>query len=360
MRPDFIVHRFAQTAASTSRKRGRLPLGGGLSLVDGVPILALIVISCMLAGCGTSPDGIARVTSPPAYETPASAAPSLASATATSTLLGDRLVAIQKRGTLIVAVDPAHPPLAEFDPSAARLVGTGCAPDQLTRSEFRGYEIEVADGIAGYLGLEPCFVTPDVLKIETGGWDDQWDVSLDALAITTEYVQRFQVTQPYLALPVAFYVRQESHIATASDLKGRSVGVCEGCTTETYLRGALVLPGQEIAPPPERVIIRTYPSDSAALTDLVAGRLDAFLAPPLIGMPAPMVASVKPAGKPMFYDYLAPAVERAADAHTLAESISRAIQQMHQDGTLTRLSAQMFQADYSTAAAKLNVVPLNP
>ncbi len=66
---------------------------------------------------------------------------------------------------------------------------------------------------------------------------------------------------------------------------------------------------------------------------------------------------IKQLGDPVFFEYLAAAVDKAAgkDPVPLIKKVSEIIQQMHADGTLVKLSQQFYGIDLASPAAKFDL-----
>jgi polar amino acid transport system substrate-binding protein len=277
----------------------------------------------------------------------------------------DKLTEIQDRGTLVVAIDPAYPPQSEIRPGAARTVDTGCAIDQLTAGELLGFDVQVAAEIAKRMGVEACFVTPDWLQVTRGNWQGQWDISLGSMAITTERMEMLSFTQPYYATAAAFFVHSDNSIyATPSNLSGKKVGTCTGCTYQFYLEGSLSLPGQEIDFIVENPEIIEYATETLALQELAWGdgvKLDAVLiASPTGRQTISNGLPIKQLGNPVYAEYLAAVVDKNQnnDPTTFVDKVNEIIQQMHSDGTLRNLSMQNYGEDLTTSAAGFDIALL--
>ncbi len=277
----------------------------------------------------------------------------------------DKLAEILERGALIVATDPAYPPQSDLIEGAKRSGLTKCGSDQYTATQFRGFDIAVAMQIAERLGVEACFVTPTWPEVTGGSWSDRWDISLGSMAITPERMKVLYFTQPYYATPATFFVHQDNTTFTQpGDLSGKQVGVCGGCTYEAYLDGSLNLPGQTINFVVDNAIIIDYATDTMALHDLTVGdglQLDAVLTAQPNGLGLIEIGQpLKQLGEPVFYEYLAAAVDKnhRADSAPLVKRVSAIIQAMHADGTLRKLSQTHFETDLTSQAASFNLEDL--
>lgn len=274
----------------------------------------------------------------------------------------DKLSEIQGRGTMVVSIDPAYPPQSELSPNATRAPDTKCATDQLSANELSGFDVDVATEIAKRLGVEACFVTPDWAQITNGNWQDQWDISVGSMAITPERMKALYFTQPYYSTPAAFFVNSKNTgYSNPSDLSGKKVGVCSGCTYQLYLDGTLNLPGQMIDFKVKNAEVVEYATEALALQELAWGdgvKLDAALVASPTGKQAISKGlSIKQLGNPVYLEFLAAAVDRnqSNDPSPFVNKVTEIIQQMHSDGTLRNLSMQYYGEDLTAKAAEFNV-----
>jgi polar amino acid transport system substrate-binding protein len=306
--------------------------------------MVMLAASLLLAGCG----GASTATKAPAAA-------------------NDLLATIQKRGTLVGFTDPAYPPQSSLKADPKRTEGTKCAEDQKTLGELEGIDIDVMAAVAKAIGVEPCFVTPDWGMLVAGGWSDRWDIAVGSVTITPERAKVLYFAQPYKNIPAALYVNAENTSFKApADLSGKKVGVCSGCTYESYLGGTLVIPG---VPKIDYVIkdadIKGYDTDTTALQDLALGdglRLDAVLtAQPTGEQFIKDGGAVKQLGDPPYYEFDAPAFDRASSmvSKSLIAKVNQVIQGMHADGSLKQLSTKWYGADYTSAAATFDISLLN-
>lgn len=277
----------------------------------------------------------------------------------------DKLAEIQERGKLVVSIDPAYPPQSEINSTATRALDTNCTADQLTASELSGFDVAVAVEIAKRLGVEACFVTPDWMQITSGNWQDRWDISVGSMAITPERMKSLSFTQPYYATPATFFVHSDNtNYSNPSDLSGRKIGVCSGCTYQFYLEGTLSLPGQEIDYTVKNAEVIEYATEGLALQELALGngvKLDAVLVGSPTGKQAILKGlPIKQLGDPVYLEYLAAAADKnqVHDPSSFLNRVTEIIQQMHRDGTLLNLSKQYYGEDLTTTAAEFNIAVL--
>ena len=150
--------------------------------------------------------------------------------------------------------------------------------------------------------------------------------------------------------------KTNTSIKSPADLTGKKVGVCGDCTYEQYLRGTLRIPNYHINFQVHGAQIVTYDTDSTAIQDLALGdcvRLcAAFSAIPTLQAAIKAGKPLKLLGKPLYYEPLGAAVDKESslNPNSFVAKVSSIITQMHQDGTLTRLSKKWYGTDLTTSA----------
>ena len=274
----------------------------------------------------------------------------------------DKLAEVLARGTLVVSTDPAYPPQSQLVEGGKRAETTKCASDQHTASELTGFDIDTAVAIAEKLGVEACFVTPEWTLITGGNWSDRWDISVGSMTITPERMKALYFTQPYYTTPAAFFVHKDNTTFTQpSDLSGKKVGGCTGCTYDSYIAGTLQIPGEKIDFVVKGAQFTGYETDLNAIQDLALGdgvRLDAVLTAQPTGQGAIKDGlPLKQLGDPVYFEYLAAALDKNAgkDPIPLAKKVSEVIQGLLSDGTLLQLSQKYYGLDLTTAAGTFDL-----
>jgi len=255
---------------------------------------------------------------------------------------GDDLLAkIKADGVIRVSTDPAYPPQSELDPK------TG---------EYVGFDIDVANEIAKRMGVTVEWETPSWDTITAGSWNDRWDMSVGSMTVTPERDEVLQFSTPYYYTPAVVLVHADNTDITgvATQLDGKRIGVCGACTYDFYLQQTLEIPGETIEFQIDDADIKTYDTDSTAVQDLSLGdgdRLDAVITSITVGEGAADKGKpVKIVGEPVFYEPLAVAIDRSStlDGASLTAEVSRIVDEMRSDGTLTALSDQWFGQDLTT------------
>lgn len=304
--------------------------------------VVLVALGAMLAACSGAP----AASSVPTGADPAT----------------DKLAQVQARGTLVLWTDTDYAPQSFAVEGATRLASTKCAPNQLTAPEISGYDAETGKLVATALGVEPCFIVTPFDAMIAGSWGDRWDVAWGSGAITTGRMEKLYVTQPYYSTPANFFVQPDAPYQQPADLSGRRIGVCSGCTHESYLERTLQLPGVTLDYMVDDPSIVTYNTEPPGLDDTAAGKVDAFLCSEPVGLGV-MAKGVelREMETPAYYTFKTGYVDKdlTLAAGPFVDAVNAAIRDLHAKGTLTALSAQFFERDYASPAASFDLAKLN-
>lgn len=305
------------------------------------PILALVAVLALVAAACGEDEGGGEATGP--SETAATGPTATGSATPCDTATeGDLLAKICEDGVIRVSTDPAYPPQSFLNSE------TG---------EYEGFDIDVATTIADRLGVEVEWTAPDWNLIIAGGWNDRWDMSVGSMTVTPERAEVLDFAPAYYYTPAVVAVHEDNTTITdlETDLDGKKIGVCGGCTYDYFLQKTLEIPGYTFDFVIDDAEILTYDTDSTAVQDLALGdgtRLDAVISSETVILGAiDKGKPIKAVGDPVFYEPLAVAFDKSAplDDATLLQAVSDIIDEMHADGTLSELSVQWFKTDYTVA-----------
>jgi polar amino acid transport system substrate-binding protein len=247
------------------------------------------------------------------------------------------LQAVQNRGVLRVVSDPNFKPQSYYD----QLIG-----------RWRGFDVDVATEIARRLGVDVQFISGVFEDVQAGNWQPEWDLSVGSMTITPERTKVLDFTSPYYYDTAAAAVQPGSGISALADLSGKKIGVTDGSTYESYLKGTLTLPGQGAIPSAiENPEIVKYTTDQDAIDALANGELDAAIsARPELQEAIDHGTAIEIIGVPLFTEELAAAVVKNAplDPTSLVQRVSEIIDAMHADGTLTDLSEKWYGMDLTT------------
>lgn len=267
----------------------------------------------------------------------------------------DLLSEIKARGTIRISTDANYAPQSVLVRDQQRAANTKCGTDELTANQLEGFDIDTAKEVAKRLGVEACFVTPDWDAITAANWGGRWDVSIGSMTITKDRQKVLLFSPPYYMYAAQFAARKGSGIASLADLNGKAVCVGSGTTYETYLSGGDVgIPETDIkSPPPSDVKIVSLPTDSECAQAIQAGRteFDAFMTSgTVVDQAIAQGINVDKVGGPAYVENLAVALDKKSpkDNASLLAAVSKAITDMHADGTLKASSQKWYNADLTT------------
>jgi polar amino acid transport system substrate-binding protein len=259
----------------------------------------------------------------------------------------DALAEVCKSGSIRVATDQKYKPQSWYD---------------VKNGEWKGFDVDVARELATRLGVEADINHQDWEVITAGSWNNRWDVSVGSMTDTVPREKLFEFTPSYYYTPAGIAVASSNTSIQdlSTDLDGKKICVGVSTTYEDYLKGTLVLGAS--APPFEFVIdnpeIVTYTTDTDALDNLALGdgvRCDAAMTatPTIAQFVTDSGGKVKQVGDPLYYEPLSIAFDKndPIDNASLVQAVSKIVDDMHADGTLTSLSMQWYGADLTTSTA---------
>ncbi len=190
-----------------------------------------------------------------------------------------------------------------------------------------GFDVDTGKEIAKRLGVE--------LKYETSAWDGlpdglragRYDAILGSMAITEERLKIVSFTTPYYYSGAQLIVRKDSGITDADQMEGKEIGVVTG---ETFMEDAQGL-GADVVP---------YEGVNQILMELLNGRVDGMITDRLVALNG--MNQIKGgdeltlAGDLLRLEEMALAVRQKDNK--LREKLSEILQEMHDDGTLAKIS----------------------
>ena len=239
----------------------------------------------------------------------------------TTTAQQDLLETIRSRGKIVIATEGTWAPWTFHDESG----------------KLTGYDIEVGRLIAEKLGVKPEFIEGKWDGLLAGIEAGRYDIMINGVDMTPEREKAYRFTQPYAFNRTAVIVNEQNDtIRSMQDLKGKQTA---NTISSTYA---------ELA---ERYGAKVLGVDDLNQTFelLLSGRIDATLnaevtyydykkvhaeAPIKIAVIADETTSV---GIPL----------RRENTGKLCEELNKILSDLHNNGTLSRLSEQFFGTDIS-------------
>ena len=297
--------------------------------------VGLVAPLVLLASCGGEDDG---ATDEPDGGDTSSSAEAAGEGVCAQGDATDLLAEICEKGTLTVSTDPAYPPQSSLNEQ------TG---------EYEGFDIDVATEIANRLGVDVAWEAPAWDVITAGSWNGRWDTTVGSMTPTNDRQEVLYFTEPYNYTPAVVVVPADDDVVSdlSTDLDGKKIGVCSGCTYDQFLNKELAIEGFDFDFVIDDAEISGYDTDTTALQDLANGRLDAVItsvttAQGYIDAGNP----VKIVGDPVFYEPLAVGFDKSSDpsSESLYEAVDAIVADMHEDGTLTAMSEEWYGLDLTT------------
>lgn len=226
---------------------------------------------------------------------------------------GDLLTQVRDAGTLRVALTQANPPWNFLDES----------------NQPAGYDVDVARELASRLDIDDVEFIPSTFQnfIE-GVRAGRFDIVVSGQTITEERRKQVDFSQPYQVNGISVFVADSNDTLTGpDDLPGRTIAVSSGTTQEAYVREKI--PG---------ATAKTYQNATLALTDVARGNADAALVSRFQGayLASRNDLAVRPAGPLLETEVNGMSFRQ--NAGTFRTEVDRAITEMIEDGTLSRIS----------------------
>jgi lysine-arginine-ornithine-binding protein len=195
------------------------------------------------------------------------------------------------------------------------------------------YDIMVAVCAAAQLRCE--FSTQAWDGLIPGLLTSKYDVIASSLSITEERKQAVAFSNRYYRTPIRFLVRQDAEFVVSDEgLKNKRIGAQRATTSATYLeeryRGI--------------IDVKLYDTHENGLTDLAAGRLDAYIADALMTwqwLQSPEGQKFGFRGETIFVDQGIGMALRKDDTLLLA-AINAALEKIRIDGTYQSINDKYF------------------
>ncbi|WP_035812221.1 transporter substrate-binding domain-containing protein [Jiangella gansuensis] len=242
---------------------------------------------------------------------------------ATATGAGDDLELVQS-GTLTVCSDVPYPPFEVEDPEAP--------------SGYSGFDMDIAQAIADNLELELAVQDVGFDPLQSGAVlaAGQCDLGASAMTITDERKENLDFSDPYYDSLQSLLVPVDSGIESIDDLVGRTVGVQQGTTGETYAEENL---------PDGANPLQAFPSDGELWPALQAGNIDAILQDLPVNLEHqradPNYQVVEEYETDEQYGFAFSKGEKTA----LLEAVNEQLQALRDDGTYDEIYNRYFEVD---------------
>ena len=236
---------------------------------------------------------------------------------------GDLLSRIQERGYMIVATEGTWAPWTFHDEN----------------DELVGYDIEVAQGIADYLGVDVQFVEGEWDGLFAGLNSRRYDIVANGVEVTSERKETYDFSVPYGYIRTAIIVQDgNDEITSFEDLDGKTTA---NTLASTYA-----------------ALAESYGATATGVDDLAqtiellrAGRVDATLNAEVTYydyMKAHPDAPIKIAALTEDASQVSIPVRKGEDNASFLAAVNEAIENMRQEGKLSEISEKYFGFDISS------------
>ncbi|GMO14458.1 MAG: cystine ABC transporter substrate-binding protein [Treponemataceae bacterium] len=229
--------------------------------------------------------------------------------------------------TLSIGMEIGYPPFEYFD-DAGNVVG---------------FDAQMAKAIAEKLGKKPEFINTDWTGIFAGIDSRRYDVVISAATFTEERKNAFSVSKPYIGNAQALILRKDSKATAANpqELTGLKVGYQADTTTDIYMTD-LAAKGLRFEPFEYDKIINCF-------DELKIGRIDAIVCDST-------VAFFYGTGDDSVYKIVWQgeteetfAIYAHKENGELMQKIDAALDELFADGTMQRISQEIFNEDLVSA-----------
>lgn len=237
---------------------------------------------------------------------------------------GDLLAQIQEKGEMVVAMEGTWAPWTYVNEDG----------------DLVGYDVEVAQAIAGKLGVEARFITGEWDGLLAGLDAGRYDIMVNGVNVTPDRAEKYDFSVPYAYDRMAVIVKGDNDsITKMEDLSGKKTA---NTISSTYAETA-----------------RSYGAEVTGVDDLAAtfellysGRIDATLNAEVTYydyMAQHPDADLKIACLAEEADSVAIPMRKGDETKTLREAVDKALNELAEDGTLSQLAVKYFGTDISKA-----------
>lgn len=222
----------------------------------------------------------------------------------------DSLKRVEEAGTLTVVGSGGYPPF-----------------NYMEDGKVIGFDVDTGEEIASRLGVKLNYITSDWDGLTEGLRNKRYDAILGSMAITDERLKVVDFTSPYYYSGAQLFVNKDSKITDVNQLSGKKIAVTTGTN---FVQDAEKI-GAEVS---------FYQDDNATLLELINGRVDGVITDRLVGLSAMNNIAggenIILVGELLRLENMGIAINK--DDTELLERINEIIQEMHDDGTLTKFS----------------------
>ncbi len=227
------------------------------------------------------------------------------------------LAKVKESGEISFAMSGGYPPFNYYN----------------KQNELVGFDVDVAREVAKHLNVKLKPVTTEWSGIIEGLRAGIYSGILGSMAATEQRKKVVDFSTPYYYSGAQMFVRADAPFSSPEELKSKAVGLVTGTTFEQDAKKLGVSD------------IRLYKDDTHTLTELSNGVIDGVITDRVVGVNAMNSGkfNIKPLGSPLRKEDIAVAFRK--EDRTLTDEVNKILKQLHEDGTLTKLSKKWLKVD---------------
>ena len=223
-------------------------------------------------------------------------------------------------GQLVLGLDENYPPMGYRD-------GSG---------QIVGFDIDMAQEVCKRLGIslvtQPIEWEKKEEELNNGAIDCIWN----GMSVSPDRMASMCLSQSYLRSELVFVVMSDSNIKDVHDIKGNTVGVQLGSTTEDELKKSALI---------QDITLAGYVDNKELMQDLVQRKVDVAFIDTISTYYYSSMNDDSIYVLPTVFSREELAIGFRKDDHALRNKVQDTINEMNADGTLKTLSEKWFGSD---------------
>ena len=237
-----------------------------------------------------------------------------------------------RQGVLTIGMDIGYPPMEYYGPDGTTPIG---------------FDVEMGKAIAAKMGLQANFVNTAWDGIFAGVETNRYDVIMSSVTITPARLRAHNFSNPYIANTLVMVLPKGSSVSarTPMETAGLNVAFQADTTADFYMERLASEQGLRYNP-------RRYDQVLHCFTELELGRVDVIVTDLLVAYhyvadPKSPFEIVWRSSEPEVFGIC---IKRGNDA--LTDAVNKALTDLFNDGTMLRISNQIFGMDLITEARR--------
>ncbi len=223
-------------------------------------------------------------------------------------------------GQLVLGLDENYPPMGYRDESG----------------EIVGFDIDMAQEVCNRLGItlvtQPIEWDQKEDELNGGNIDCIWN----GMSVSPERAASMYLSRSYLRSELVFVVMSDSGIEDVQGIKGKTVGVQSGSTTEDELRDSALMPD---------ITIVKYGDNKELMEDLEQKKVDVAFIDTISTYYYSSMSDERLLILPTVFSREELAIGFRKDDHALRDKVQEIIDEMTADGTVKKISEKWFGKD---------------